>query len=46
MKFGADLTNRDIAQVTGLTEGHVSVLLRRALDRLRIDLESHGVSHA
>ena len=46
MKFGADLTNRDIAQVTGLTEGHVSVLLRRALDRLKMDLESHGVSHA
>jgi RNA polymerase sigma-70 factor (ECF subfamily) len=46
MKFGADLTNRDIAQVTGLTEGHVSVLLRRALDRLKMDLKSHGVSHA
>jgi RNA polymerase sigma-70 factor (ECF subfamily) len=45
MKFGAGLTNRDIARVTGLTEGHVAVLLRRALDRLKTFLESHGVSH-
>ena len=46
MKFGACLTNRDIARVTGLTEGHVAVLVRRALDRLKTFLESHGVSHA
>jgi RNA polymerase sigma-70 factor (ECF subfamily) len=45
MKFGADLTNRDIARVTGLTEGHVAVLIRRALNRLKTLLESHGVSH-
>jgi RNA polymerase sigma-70 factor (ECF subfamily) len=46
MKFGAGLTNRDIARITGLTDGHVAVLVRRALDRLKTFLESHGVSHA
>lgn len=46
MKFGADLTNREIARVTGLREGHVAVLLRRALSRLKRHLESRGVNHA
>lgn len=46
MKFGAGLTNREIARVTGLREGHVAVLLQRALSRLKRHLESRGVSHA
>jgi RNA polymerase sigma-70 factor (ECF subfamily) len=46
MKFGAGLTNRDIARVTGLHEGHVAVLVGRALSRLKTYLRLHGVSHA
>lgn len=45
MKYGAGLTNREIAGVTGLKEGHVAVLIHRALARLRVRLESHGVRH-
>jgi RNA polymerase sigma-70 factor (ECF subfamily) len=46
MKFGAGLTNREIAAVAGLKEGHVAVLIQRALGRLKTHLESEGVTHA
>jgi RNA polymerase sigma factor (sigma-70 family) len=46
MRFGAGLTNREIAGVTGFSERHVAVIVRRALARLRAELESRGVSHA
>jgi RNA polymerase sigma factor (sigma-70 family) len=35
LKFGGHLTNRRIAQVTGLTEANVGVILYRALHKLR-----------
>jgi len=46
MKFGAALTNREIAEVTRLKEGHVAVLIQRALRKLKARLESEGVTHA
>jgi RNA polymerase sigma-70 factor (ECF subfamily) len=44
MKFGAAMTNREIAGVTGLEEGHVAVLVQRALARLKACLEAQGVT--
>ncbi len=35
LKFGAELTNRAIAQLIGLTESNVGTLLHRAMQRLR-----------
>ncbi len=35
LKYGAGLTNRAIAQLTGLTESNVAVILHRALKSLR-----------
>jgi RNA polymerase sigma-70 factor, ECF subfamily len=35
MKFAGGLTNRAIAQVIGLTENHVAVVVYRAVGRLR-----------
>jgi RNA polymerase sigma factor (sigma-70 family) len=35
LRYGADLTTRDIAQITGRTPHAVDVALARALDRLR-----------
>ena len=47
MRFGAGLTNREIATITGfISERHVAVLLQRALARLRVHLESQGVTNA
>lgn len=46
MRFATGLTNREIASVTGLTERHVAMLLRRALARLKTHLERQGVTHA
>ncbi len=39
LKFGAGLKNRQIAQLTGLSESNVGVLVYRALNKLRNDLE-------
>ncbi len=39
LKFGGDLTNREIARLTGLSESNVGVILHRALRRLRAVLE-------
>jgi RNA polymerase sigma-70 factor (ECF subfamily) len=38
LKFAAGLTNRQVAQVSGLSESNVGVILFRALGRLRADL--------
>ena len=35
LKFAAGLTNRDIADLTGLREGNVGIILYRAMRRLR-----------
>lgn len=34
-KYGAELTNRQIAQLTGLSESNVGVILFRAVEKLR-----------
>ncbi len=39
MKFGADLTNREIARTTGLSESHVGTIVHRSLARLRAVLK-------
>lgn len=46
MRFGAGLTNREIAQLVGMTEGNVAVRISRALTRLKSHLLSNGVTHA
>jgi RNA polymerase sigma factor (sigma-70 family) len=42
LKFGAQLTNRRIAALTGLSESNVGVILYRAVARLRADLNREG----
>jgi RNA polymerase sigma-70 factor (ECF subfamily) len=39
LRYGADLTNRAIAQLTGLTESNVAVILHRAIQALRYEWE-------
>ncbi len=39
LRFVAELRNREVAVITGLTENHVAVILYRALRRLRQELE-------
>ncbi len=39
LRFGATMTNRQIAALTGLTESNVGVILHRALRKLRRQLE-------
>lgn len=43
LKFGAGLTNREIARITGLTETHVGVIVFRAVGRLRRQFAVKGV---
>jgi RNA polymerase sigma-70 factor, ECF subfamily len=38
LKFGAGITNREIARMTGLSESNVGVILHRALRKLKTDL--------
>ncbi|HEX2619900.1 MAG TPA: sigma-70 family RNA polymerase sigma factor [Phototrophicaceae bacterium] len=45
LRFGAGLTNRQIATMTGLTENNIGVILHRALRRLRVQLESEGINN-
>jgi RNA polymerase sigma-B factor len=40
LRFDQDLSQREIAELIGVSQMHVSRLLRRALDRLREQLES------
>ncbi len=42
LKFGARLTNRRIAELTGLSESNVGVILYRAVGRLRAELTPGG----
>lgn len=42
LKYGAGLTNRTIAGLTGLTESNVGVLLHRALQTLRAEWEDRS----
>jgi RNA polymerase sigma-70 factor (ECF subfamily) len=42
LKFGAQLTNRQISALTGLTESNVGIILYRALHKLRGLLNSRG----
>jgi RNA polymerase sigma-70 factor (ECF subfamily) len=37
LKYGADLTNREIARQTGLTESNVGTILHRTIQALRAD---------
>lgn len=39
LKFAADLTNRRIADITGLSESNVAVIIHRALKQLKVELE-------
>ena len=41
LKYGAGLTNRTIAGLTGLTESNIGVILHRALQFLRAEWEAH-----
>jgi RNA polymerase sigma-70 factor (ECF subfamily) len=43
LKFAAGLTNRSIAQLTGLSENNVGIILYRTVRRLRAELEAQGV---
>ncbi|GAP13310.1 RNA polymerase sigma factor, sigma-70 family [Longilinea arvoryzae] len=47
LKFASRFTNRQIAELSGLSESNVGVILYRALNRLRIRLSSRAaeVSH-
>jgi RNA polymerase sigma-70 factor (ECF subfamily) len=40
LKFGSGLTNRAIAPIVGVTEGHVAVILHRAVRKLHAYVES------
>jgi RNA polymerase sigma-70 factor (ECF subfamily) len=43
LKFAAGLTNRRIAELTGLSESNVGIILYRAVRRLRSDLLAKGM---
>lgn len=39
LKYGAELTNREIAQLTRLSESNVGTILLRTVEKLRIEME-------
>jgi RNA polymerase sigma-70 factor (ECF subfamily) len=41
LRYGAGLTNRTIARLTGLSESNIGVLLHRAVQKLREEWENH-----
>ncbi len=45
LKFGAGRTNREIAEITGLSESNVGVIIHRALGHLRRGLNRDGGQH-
>jgi DNA-directed RNA polymerase specialized sigma24 family protein len=45
LKFAAGLTNRRIAEITGLSESNVGVILYRAVRRLRAELNAKEGDH-
>lgn len=42
LKYGAELTNREIARLTGLSESNVGTILHRVVEKLRIEWEKNG----
>ncbi len=42
LKFGAGLNNRQIADLTGLSESNVAVIVYRAIRQLRVVLSGEG----
>jgi len=42
LKFGGEMTNRQVASHLGLGESHVGVIVHRALKRLRAELEERA----
>lgn len=42
LKFGAELKNREIAEILNLTESNVGVILYRTMKRLKIQLEKEN----
>lgn len=43
LKYGAELTNREIARITGISEGNVGNILFRTIKKIRNQMEeSHG----
>lgn len=42
LKFGANLTNREIATLTGLSASNVGVILYRTMKQLRVTLHNEG----
>jgi RNA polymerase sigma-70 factor, ECF subfamily len=43
LKYGAELTNREISKITGLSESNVGTILYRVVSKLRKELEQeHG----
>ncbi len=40
LKFSAGLTNRAISETTGFEEGHVAVILHRAIKRIRAQMDA------
>ncbi len=43
LKFGGGLTNRAIAQMTGLRDSNVAVIVYRAVGKLRAQLDMKGM---
>lgn len=41
LKYGAELTNREIAKITDLSESNVGSILHRTVDKVRTRLEEH-----
>jgi RNA polymerase sigma-70 factor (ECF subfamily) len=41
LKYGADMTNREIAKITGLSESNVGTILNRTVGKLRISWEAN-----
>ena len=39
LKYGAELTNREIARLTRLSESNVGTILNRVVEKLRIEME-------
>jgi len=46
LRFGGDLTGREISELTGLTLANVQQILSRALRRMRADLNGSELEHA
>jgi len=45
LKFAGQLTNRQIAELTGLSESNIGVILHRTIHRLRATLGGHAEEH-